>query len=223
MLNNASVAENGKVTKTNFFNYDSHSQNHAEEELMELNESMITCKVDPEQWNEEVLRVQKQLSNCELEQDKLTLSPTEECINNANNVVKYAKEAYQISSDNSGLSHLLNKVIDSINSEIYLISKEESRMNTKNENDIKRLKEIAINKNDYLKELWDLRDRMKNKIQQFEELTQKWEELHEKIEAKRETIEGTEKLNKIKKSLNSLKSEWLKLDITIGVIKVYNS
>lgn len=223
MLNNTNAVENGKVTSTNFFNNDTHSQVNMEEDLTSLNESMITCKVDPEQWNEEVKRVQKQLTLFEIEQNKLALSSEEDSVNNIKNVVKYASEAYKIASEKSGLPDLLNKVIDMINSELYFVSKEETKMNTKNENDIKRLKEIAVHKDDYLKELYNLRDRMKNKIQQFEEITQKWEELHEKIEAKRATIEGTEKLNKIKTSLNSLKAEWLKLDITIGVFKVYNS
>lgn len=77
------------MTKTNFFTNESNQRTQADEELLDLNESMISCKVDPDQWKEEVERVQKQLTLIEKEQEKFDLTSLEEFLHNVNNVVKY--------------------------------------------------------------------------------------------------------------------------------------
>ena len=57
VVKNASMIENGKVTKTNFFTNDSNLKTQADEELADLNDSMISARVDPEEWYQEVERV----------------------------------------------------------------------------------------------------------------------------------------------------------------------
>lgn len=42
VVKNATLAENGKVTKTNFFTNESNQRTQADEELVDLNESMIS-------------------------------------------------------------------------------------------------------------------------------------------------------------------------------------
>lgn len=59
----------------------------------------------------------------------------------------------EITAEQAGLASKCSKVTDAINSDLYYISKEESRINSKNEFDVKKLKEIAMTKNTYLKEL----------------------------------------------------------------------
>lgn len=123
---NASMTDNGKVTKTNFFTNDSNQITQADDELADLNESMISCKVDPKEWNQEVDKVTKELLLFYKDMEKIDLSPLEKflaIINEApwKEVSSMVKEK-QIDKN-------LNKIIDCMSSELYSITREETRMN----------------------------------------------------------------------------------------------
>lgn len=114
--------ESHKVTKTNFFTNDTNVKAQAEEELADLNESMISWKIDPEQWQKEVERVQNDLLTFYVKQDKGNPDPITICLKQA----KEAKEA--ISKE---MISKINKTIEDISYTTYHISLKESRMNSK--------------------------------------------------------------------------------------------
>lgn len=144
IVKNSSVAENGKVTKTNFFTADSNRKIQSDEELLDLNESMISCKVDPEQWYEEVERVKEQLVTFQKSQIGVDLGPLEEFMEHIDKLVKYIKQAKTIISEEYGFKKTLNKLVDVLSGDLYYISKEEARITRNNESQIKKLDRVAI-------------------------------------------------------------------------------
>jgi hypothetical protein len=116
------VNDNKRVTKTNFFNTEANERTQAEQELVELNESMISCAVDPELWMKEVERVQNDLTAFYVKLDKENTDPLSNCL-------KQAKEAKEKLTKE--LRNKINKLIEFVDSELYYISKEENRMNNK--------------------------------------------------------------------------------------------
>ena len=98
-LNNASILENGKVTKTNFFSVNSNARTQDDEEQVDLNESMISGNVDPDKWYDELERVKKDLTLVEKDQSKLDLDALEEHTNHINDIIYHAKLIQNKTSD----------------------------------------------------------------------------------------------------------------------------
>jgi hypothetical protein len=114
--------ESHKVTKTNFFTNESNVKTQAEEQLVDLNESMISCKIDPQQWQKELERVQNDLLTFYVKQDKDNPDPISICL-------KQAKEAKETISKE--MMSKMNKIIEDISYTTYNISLKENRMNSK--------------------------------------------------------------------------------------------
>jgi hypothetical protein len=128
IVKHASVVESCKVTKTNFFTADSNSRTQADEEI---NESMISCKVDPQEWKNELEKVKPQLILIEKEQYKLEYDPLEEFMMNIEKSLKILQTAKSQTDKGDGLYKKLIKVIDKLDLDLGYIVKEENRMNNK--------------------------------------------------------------------------------------------
>lgn len=60
---------------------------------------------------------------------------------------------------------------------------------------------------------------MRDKMQQFDEISQKWDEINEKLEAKKGMLYNNDKVVRIKKAIKDLKLEVWRIDERIGVIQ----
>lgn len=103
IVKNASIIENGKVTKTNFFTADSVSRTQPDDDTQDLNESMISCKVDPEEWNRELEKVSPQLVLFEKEQSKISLDSIEEYLLNLTKAINLMQKAHDECHKSSSL------------------------------------------------------------------------------------------------------------------------
>jgi len=128
--------DKGRITQTNFgLNYNQqnlHSKNleGEPEALEELNESMITCNVNPKIWDKEVQNVEQELLQFYSKLNQEETYPLNNCLIHARTVKGLLTPQ---------LENKLNKFTEILSSDLYYISKEEKRMNSKNSADISKL------------------------------------------------------------------------------------
>ena len=121
--------ENGMITQTNFgLNYNKNSLTRKfsiekSYEQEEFDESMINCNVDPLEWQKEVTRVEEELQQFYKNQDIWDEDPFHECLG----LAKTAKS--HLTKD---LRKTLDNIIDEITNDLNKITKEESRLNNCN-------------------------------------------------------------------------------------------
>ena len=134
--NAALINDMGRVTTTNFGGnlnqkITSGKVDEAQpEELEDLNESMITWNISPDEWNLEVKRVEKDLMQFYSKLDQEQTDPINDWLTQAKNTSSWlTREA-----ENS-----LSKAIDVLTSDLFYISKEEVRMNKNYSTDIGKL------------------------------------------------------------------------------------
>ncbi|CAI2384901.1 unnamed protein product [Moneuplotes crassus] len=214
-FNSSMRIDNGRITQTTFgFKTDNRIMNNnteqEPEDLMDLDESMITCSIKPEEWKKEVLHVEKDLMKFYATLNQEQNYPVNDCLIQCKLVKSLMPEK---------LNKTIQKSVDSLYSDLYCISQQENKINTKNCDDVTKLRKINANKSKNLKELTTLRDSMKSKIVKFDDLTQKLEIAHAKYEKKNKEIGSTAKIDKIKKATNRIKVEVFKVDQRIGIIQ----
>ena len=124
IVRNANIIESEKVTRTNFFTADSVSRTQPDEDNYnnyESNESMISWKIDPDEWYNEVEKVRPQLTLIEKEQYKIEYDPIEEFVLNLDKTSSIMKDIKSQSEKSSGLQLKFNKVINKIDDDLDYI------------------------------------------------------------------------------------------------------
>lgn len=126
--------DNGMITQTNFgFNHNKnlltgeYEDDFDEED--EFNESIIQWNVDPVEWSKECKRVEKELMQFYASYDKQETTPINDCLTWAKEVQRQLTQEL-----NTGF----NTIIGSISKDLSTISKEESRLKSKNMDDVSK-------------------------------------------------------------------------------------
>lgn len=129
------VIENARITQTNFglnYNHNSLIGNNPEvtaDALEDLNKSMITWNINPEEWNKEVIKVEHELQQFYSKLNQEETYPINDCLTHTKIVKEWLKPEVETK---------LNTFSANLSSDLYYISKEEKRMNSNNSIDIRK-------------------------------------------------------------------------------------
>lgn len=180
---------------------------------------MIHGDINPEEWKEEVARNRRMVNVT----DTMAINEFDELvefsfkIDTALAKARQVKEIY--ASGDYKFKKRLEVVTMTLEEELSQISELEGRLTKEHSPMIKKQKGSATSRKTCQAELYSLRDKVKNLISSFEEMSQECEEIYEEIGEKSKELNNTDIVLKAKKKLASIKTEIKKLNQRIGVIR----